>query len=144
MVQAPKELVEYFSEFGIALNQDRVLNFIELIKGIDDSTRLLQEEIYTSGDCGRFHTILKAVFPEAEAYVFKGKYSIHVLTKIDGKFYDAKGICTFERFKNNNTFKEALEGKFSLNEALEKVNLNFLLEEDLFNNYCFEVRGPIL
>lgn len=45
------------------------------------------QQVYTEGSCYHFHLILKEVFPEAEPY-----YDLdHIITKIDGKFYDITG-----------------------------------------------------
>lgn len=43
--------------------------------------------VYTNGSCWEFYKILKCVYPEAEAYY----NSDHVITKINGKFYDITG-----------------------------------------------------
>lgn len=45
------------------------------------------EHVYTMGSCYKFYEILKAVFPEAEAY----SDDEHVITKIDNGFYDITG-----------------------------------------------------
>ena len=45
------------------------------------------QQVYTEGSCYHFYLILKEVFPEAEAYYDAD----HVITKIDGKFYDITG-----------------------------------------------------
>lgn len=45
------------------------------------------QQVYTEGSCYHFYLILKEVFPEAEPY-----YDMdHVITKIDGRFYDITG-----------------------------------------------------
>jgi len=43
--------------------------------------------VYTMGNCYQFYEILKVVFPDAEPYESGG----HVLTKINGEFYDIRG-----------------------------------------------------
>lgn len=45
------------------------------------------EKVFTSGSCYQFYKILKCVWPDAEAYYD----SDHVITKINGRFYDIKG-----------------------------------------------------
>lgn len=45
------------------------------------------QQVYTEGSCYHFYLILKEVFPDAEAYYDED----HVITKIDGKFYDITG-----------------------------------------------------
>jgi len=139
-----KELISFFNEFDIKLENDNVLNFIEIFKGIDETTRAIIEEIYSHGDCGRFHFILKTVFPEAQPFVFKGRFAMHVISKIGDNYYDIEGICTFDRFKNIDSYKELLKDKKTLEESIRLINTEDLLENDLFNNYCFESRGPIL
>jgi hypothetical protein len=136
-------LMKYFEEFEIKLGNDEVLNFIEIFKGIDKTTRELMEEIYMQGDCGRFHVILNSVFPEAKPYVFKGDYFRHVLSKIGDKYYDIKGIATLDRFKDIEGYEFTRDAK-NLEEVIREVTLVELLEEDMFNNYSFEFRGPIL
>jgi len=44
---------------------------------------------YTFGGCYGLYTILKAVFPGAKAYFTENVD--HILTKIDGRFYDVYG-----------------------------------------------------
>ncbi len=53
------------------------------------------EYVYTNGSCLKFHQILKAVFPSAEAY-YSDPRCDHVVTKIDGHFYDITGIVSGE------------------------------------------------
>jgi len=139
-----EQLTSFFREFDIELTNDRVLNFIEVFKGIDESSRELMEEIYMRGDCGRFHLILNLAFPEAVPYVFKGKYFLHVLSKIDGRYYDIKGLATFERFKDEEGYEEAFENAKTLEDAIREVTLSDVIDGDMFNNYSFEYRGPIL
>lgn len=43
--------------------------------------------VYTMGNCYQFYEILKVVFPGAEPFESGG----HVITKINGKFYDIRG-----------------------------------------------------
>lgn len=43
-----------------------------------------------SGGCLKFHKLLKAVFPEANGYY----NSDHVITEIDGDFYDIDGATS--------------------------------------------------
>jgi hypothetical protein len=45
------------------------------------------QQVYTEGSCYHFYLILKEAFPQSECW-----YDLdHVLTKIDGKFYDITG-----------------------------------------------------
>jgi len=52
------------------------------------------DKVYTNGSCYQFYKILKCAFPQAKAYYD----SNHVITEIDGKFYDITG----EVQKNNH------------------------------------------
>lgn len=45
------------------------------------------QHVYTEGSCLHFHLILKEVFPDAKPF-----YDMdHVITEIDGKYYDITG-----------------------------------------------------
>lgn len=45
------------------------------------------QQVYTEGSCYHFYLILKEVFPSAKPY-----YDMdHVVTKINGRFYDITG-----------------------------------------------------
>lgn len=48
------------------------------------------QQVYTEGSCYHFYKILKQVFPTAHPYWDLN----HVLTRIDGKFYDITGEVT--------------------------------------------------
>lgn len=64
------------------------LDPVELI----DALRLSFEgavQVYTMGSCYRLYEILKTVFKNAEPWCYKSHS--HVLTKIDGYFYDITG-----------------------------------------------------
>jgi hypothetical protein len=62
---------------------DKVEKFISVIR----DSFIGSQQVYTEGSCYHFFLILKEVFPEAEAY-----YDLdHIITKIDGKFYDITG-----------------------------------------------------
>lgn len=60
-----------------------ILEFIFLIRG----SFIGSERVYTEGSCYQFYRILKDKFPESEAYY----NSDHVITKIQGRFYDITG-----------------------------------------------------
>jgi hypothetical protein len=140
-----RSALDYMSDGfeNLKITDDRVLNFIELLKGVDDSSREVMEEMFTKGDCGRFHFILHTVFPEAVPYaIMNGRYIVHVITLIDGKFYDIKGIFNKDRMKDFDDIEE-LVGK-KLEDTIKEVDREHLTNEDMFCNYCFEVRGPIL
>lgn len=71
----------------------------EFISTIRDSI-VGSQEIYTGGSCYHFYKILKFVFPEAEAFYDQD----HVVTKIDGNYYDITGKISpdpnFENYEN--------------------------------------------
>lgn len=52
------------------------------------------QQVYTEGSCYHFYLILKNVFPDAKPYYDQD----HIITEIDGKFYDITG----EVIKNSN------------------------------------------
>lgn len=60
-----------------------ILKFIETIR----NSFVGSETVYTRGSCYKFYLILKELFPDAEAYY----NSDHVITEIDGKYYDITG-----------------------------------------------------
>lgn len=62
------------------------INIENFISKIRDSF-VGSQHVYTNGSCYHFYLILKEVFPKAEAW-YDGE---HVVTKIDGKFYDITG-----------------------------------------------------
>lgn len=70
------------------------------------------EDIFLNGSCCNFHFVLKAVYPDAEAYFNHN----HVITKIGGLFYDITGeVCPHgclpiykvyaNRYKNDESIK---------------------------------------
>lgn len=67
-----------------------ILNFINTLRNSD---RYI-ESIYMQGGCYQFHLVLKTIFPKATPYFNKRKN--HVVTKINGIYYDIKGIYTGE------------------------------------------------
>jgi len=60
-----------------------ILNVISAIR----NSFIGSEWVYTHGSCYGFYKILKEIYPQAEAYFD----SDHVITLIDGKFYDITG-----------------------------------------------------
>jgi len=58
----------------------------EFIKTIRESF-VGSERVYTEGSCYQFYRILKSVYPQAISW-----YNMdHVITEIDGRFYDITG-----------------------------------------------------
>ena len=58
----------------------------QFIAAIRDSF-IGSQHVYTEGSCYHFYLILKQVFPDAEPYFDED----HIVTKIDGKYYDITG-----------------------------------------------------
>ncbi len=65
---------------------------LDLIYAIESSFKD-SIDYFTNGECYAFYNILKAAFPEAEAYYD----SNHVITKIGDKFYDITGEVKKDR-----------------------------------------------
>jgi len=130
---------------------DEVLDFIELIKGEPVSPEMLEcndhrceftkddcsyhiiEEIFLNGDCGRFAMILQYVFPQGTMFYLPSDE--HVYFEIDGSYYDVTG-----RLSNN--YVKAQEYLYDSN--LEKMTGSDIYDHDLYNNYSFGIRGPII
>lgn len=72
------------------------MNKIEQFISVIRDSFVGSQQVYTEGSCYHFHLILKEVFPNANPY-----YDMdHIITEIDGKFYDITG----EVIKNSNLF----------------------------------------
>lgn len=69
--------------------EENILAFIQTIR----DSFIGSVEIYTRGSCYQFYTILKQVVPWATPYYD----SNHVITEINGKFYDITGEVKKER-----------------------------------------------
>lgn len=81
------------------------INPINFINTIKDSDYYI-EQIYTQGGCYQFHKILKTIFPDAIPYVCGGINTVinkewidHVVTEIEGLFYDIQGVFNPEASK---------------------------------------------
>ncbi|HAS92347.1 MAG TPA: hypothetical protein DCS12_09010 [Clostridiales bacterium] len=72
-------------------------------------------KVYTEGHCYGFYKILKAMFPSAVAYY----NSDHVITKINGLFYDitgeVDGLGYLEMEVHYKEYMEELENDRTLN-----------------------------
>lgn len=89
-----------------------VLKFIKTIR----ESFVGSVEVYTQGSCYHFYTILKTVFPQAEAYYD----SNHVITKIGKKFYDITGEVEKENHLEMTKYYPECEvalSKFALQEV---------------------------
>jgi len=69
------------------------MNVEKFIAKIRDSF-VGSQQVYTNGSCYHFYLILKEVFPQAKCWYDMS----HIVTEIDGKFYDITG----EIQKNSN------------------------------------------
>ncbi len=49
------------------------------------------QEVYTQGSCYHVYLMLKSIFPQAVPYYMERPY--HIVTEIEGKFYDIDGEC---------------------------------------------------
>jgi len=63
------------------------MNTIDKFIAVVRDSFIGSQQVYTEGSCYHFHLILKEVFPEAVPYYDAD----HVLTEIEGKFYDITG-----------------------------------------------------
>ena len=71
------------------------LQFINLIRS------MFKLPYTTEGGCMRFHLVLKSVFPQAKGYWCIG----HVISEIDGRYYDINGVVTGIKEKRFNPFE---------------------------------------
>jgi len=70
----------------------KILNIIGLIR--DSSSQM--EQIYLYGSCMNFYCILHAIFPQAKAFYNQN----HVVTEIDGRYYDITGSINRKEFES--------------------------------------------
>jgi len=70
--------------------------FIELL----NSDKYI-EAIYLNGNCYKLYLLLKKLYPESELYITKEKN--HIVTKINGRYYDITGDVkgVFSKVKEN-------------------------------------------
>lgn len=82
-------------------------------------------ESCTYGNCYQFYLLLKMVFPEAEAYYD----SNHVITKINGRFYDINGEvnCAFHLLMAEH-YPKLLQGE-AAQWSWNAINDNSILPE---------------
>jgi len=75
---------------------DKVELFLRILKMVEERKGREAVQSYMSGNCGNLYYMLKKVFPQAEAYgmwnSLENKICRHIITKIDGNFYDIKGV----------------------------------------------------
>lgn len=84
--------------------QNEVLNYIKLIKKVSPYQI---EKMYMNGGCYRFYELLKNQFKDAEAYkvIRKGRF-VHVITLIDGMFYDVTGLVDLKENEHIEIMEE--------------------------------------
>lgn len=82
-----------------------VINFIKVIRESFGDSSI----IYKWGGCYGFYTILKHLFPEAVAY-FSDEDHDHILSKINGRYYDIDGEYDTEY----HDFKESKAKKLTV------------------------------
>lgn len=80
-----------------------ILNIIEAIR----DSHPLMVKIFTEGSCLEFHNILRKIFPEAKPVYLD--IEGHVVTEIDGKYYDITGSVTLN--EPPPSFKETCSRK---------------------------------
>ena len=75
---------------------------IEFIKALAE-TDIYIEMIYMQGGCYQFYRLLKTLYPQAVPYLVKyddkSSQFDHVITEIDGRFYDITGEVTPNQYK---------------------------------------------
>ena len=69
---------------------------LPLITSMRDSDGYI-ESIYTMGGCYQFYLILKSIFIDAEPFI--NKELDHVITKVNGLFYDITGEVCCDGFR---------------------------------------------
>ena len=66
-------------------DKEKILSFLKALRESD----FYIPYIYTCGGCYQLYKVLKTIFPTAQPYL--GVYCAHVITEIDGVFYDISG-----------------------------------------------------
>lgn len=80
------------------MKKERIENFLSALRDSYEEMFL----IFTEGSCFKLFLMLKAIFPEAEAYW--SEKDGHCVTRIDSNFYDIGGVC------NSNYIEDPEEG----------------------------------
>ena len=68
---------------------------VDFITTLRDSDLYIRN-IYLSGGCYQFYKVLKTIFHDSMPYINTAKD--HIVTKIDGEFYDITGVVQGEYF----------------------------------------------
>lgn len=77
------ELIWYYK------NNNEMVKPLKLINALRKSDEYITI-IFTEGSCYQFHLFLKKIYPGGEPYI--SLLRNHIVTKIEGKFYDINGI----------------------------------------------------
>lgn len=113
----------------------RVLTFLSLMTGPtpsqceetgldrEDSFHPMITEIFTSGCCGNLAMMLHLSFG---GEIYKCTDICHIVTTIDGRFYDITGDVT-DKYNH-----------------VVPITVEELYDNDFINNYSMELRGPML
>lgn len=74
------------------------LTFLTLLRDSDENIK----NIYSYGACYQLGKLLSTMYPQASLYKVKddNKY-VHVITKIDGEFYDIGGFANQDDINNS-------------------------------------------
>ena len=78
----------------------------EIIEFISEAEKLRGREavkVYTMGNCGNFHDLLKQLIPSAVPYEIlrqKTNYS-HIVTNVGKQYYDITGMVNMDEYFNN-------------------------------------------
>lgn len=95
----------------------QILNIISEIR----NSHSYMENIFLYGSCMNFYMILKSIFPESRPW-----YNVdHVITEIDGTFYDITGVVSgkgflpfseyYDKKGTSSAFKQMYNGEFEIN-----------------------------
>lgn len=95
---------------------NKVLKFIDALRNSD----FFIEHLYLNGSCYQFHRLLKELYPDAEPFINEGKN--HIITRIDGLYYDITGIVNHKKYshldQDQDDFKKVQEWSFRRNNLL--------------------------
>jgi hypothetical protein len=113
--------------------ETKMIKPIELIDALRNSDFYI-ECIFMQGSCYKFHVFLKTIWPQAIACI--NPEQDHIITLIDGEFYDITGIVeNYETYRKLDKYdlKKVEKWDFAGNMLL-KINECPYCEEEL--TYC--------
>jgi len=87
------------------MNREKlVIEFIEYVRLLELKRLRNPMRVYAFGNCGNLHIFLKSAFPGAFPYMMRtDKYGKHVITAIDGNFFDIRGKLSLTEAQIDNT-----------------------------------------